>query len=116
MNVYSALAPQRAPTPYIVYVRKSVKPLHMQTGPPSPGILQRIYTFSIYDPSQSRTIMIADALRVLLDGYRGVLAVAANPSAQQYGVSACLFRTQKYMFDRDTQLHMQALDFFIQFS
>lgn len=115
-NVFSAFSQQRPTTPYLVFVQIGPRPLHAHNGPPSPGILQRIYQFSIFDPSQSSSISIADALRVLLDGYRGVMAISADPSAQQYSVQGCLFQSQKYLFDTDARVHMQALDFFIQFS
>ncbi len=115
-NVLSAYAQQRPSTPYLVFVQIGPRPLHAHNGPPSPGILQRTYQFSWFDPSQSSSIAGADSLRILLDGYRGIMAVSADPSAQQYSVQGCLFQSQKYMFDLDSQVHMQALDFFIQFS
>lgn len=114
-NVFSAFAQQRPTTPYLVFVQISPTPLHTHSGPPSPGILQRRYQFSIFDPSQSSSISIADALRVLLDGYRGSMAVSADPSAQQFSVKACLFVSQKYLYDAESRVHHQALDFFIQF-
>jgi hypothetical protein len=115
-NVFSAFAQQRPTTPYLVFVQIGPRPLHSHGGPPSPGILQRTYQFSIFDPSQSSSISIADSLRALLDGYRGVMAVSADPSAQQYSVQGCLFQSQKYMWDADARLHMQAQDYFIQFT
>lgn len=115
-NVFSAFSQQRPTTPYLVFVQIGPRPLHAHSGPPSPGMLQRIYQFSWFDPSQSSSIAGADALRLLLDGYRGSMAVSADPSAQQYSVQACLFQSQKYMWDADARIHMQALDFFIQFT
>jgi hypothetical protein len=115
-NVFSAYSQQRPATPYLVFVQIGPRPLHAHNGPPSPGILQRTYQFSIFDPSQSSSISIANDLRVLLDGFSGVMPVSADPSAQQYKVQACLFVSQRYIFDLDTQLHMQAQDFFIQFT
>ncbi len=67
-NVFSAFAQQRPATPYLVYVQIGPRPLHSHSGPPSPGILQRLYQFSWFDPSQSSSIAGADSLRVLLDG------------------------------------------------
>lgn len=115
-NVFSAYSQQRPTTPYLVFVQIGPRPLHAHNGAPSPGILQRVYQFSIFDPSQSSSISIADALRVLLDGYSGVMAVSADPSAQQYSVKACLFQSQKYMYDNESRVHHQALDFFVQFT
>jgi hypothetical protein len=114
-NVFSAFSQQRPATPYLVFVQIGPRPLHSHQGPPSPGILQRLYQFSIFDPSQSDSILVADTLRLALDGFSGSMAVSADPSAQQYSVKACLFQSQKYMFDADSRVHMQALDFFIQF-
>lgn len=115
-NVFSAFAQQRPTTPYLVFVQIAPRPLHSHQGPPSPGILQRTYQFSTFDPSQSDSILVADTLRVALDGFSGIMPVSADPSAQQYKVSSALFLSQKYMFDADSRVHMQALDFFIQFS
>ncbi len=115
-NVFSAFAQQRPTTPYLVFVQIGPRPLHSHQGPPSPGILQRTYQFSTFNPSQSGGILVADTLRIALDGFSGIMPVSADPSAQQYSVRAVLFQSQKYMFDLDTQLHMQAQDFFIQFS
>jgi hypothetical protein len=115
-NVFSAYsASQKPSTPYLVFVQIAPRPLHSHQGPPTPGILQRTYQFSVFDPSQSSSIANADSLRVLLDGFSGTMAVAAGPSAQTFSVKACLFVGQKYMFDPDARIHMQALDFFIQF-
>ncbi len=115
-NVFSAYSQQRPSTPYLVFVQIGPRPLHAHNGPPSPGILQRTYQLSWFDPSQSSSIAGANSLRILLDGYRGVMPVSADPSAQQYSVSACLLLSEHYQFDLDSQVHMQSLDFFIQFT
>lgn len=115
-NVFSAYSQQRPTTPYLVFVAITVRPLHSHQGPLSPGILQRTYQFSIFDPSQSSSITIADALEDLLDGYQGVMAVSADPSAQQYSIQTALLLSRNHMFDPESRVHHQALDFFIQFT
>jgi hypothetical protein len=72
-RVFVMRAPQKPAeqmkTPYIVFFQVGPSPMHSQTGPLD--LLDREYQVSIFDPSQSRALGIADELRRQLDGLRG---------------------------------------------
>jgi hypothetical protein len=72
-RVFLARAPQvpadQAKTPYLVFFPVGPSAYHTQVGPVT--LLDREYQVSIFDPSQSRAIGIADTLRLKLDGVRG---------------------------------------------
>jgi len=72
-RVFLLRAPQKPAeqmkTPYIVFFQVGPSPLHSQTAPLE--VLDREYQVSIFDPSQSRALGIADELRHQLDGLRG---------------------------------------------
>jgi len=56
-------------TPYLVFFQVGDSPQHAITGPLQ--LLDREYQVSIFDPSQSRAIGIADQLQAALNGVRG---------------------------------------------
>ena len=72
-RVFLMRAPQKPAeqmkTPYIVFFHIGPSPLHSQIGPL--GLLDREYQVSIFDPSQSRALGIADEIRHQLDGLQG---------------------------------------------
>lgn len=72
-RVFLQRAPQKPAeqmkTPYLVFFMVGPSPLHSMIGPLA--LLDREYQVSIFDPSQSRVLGIADELRRQLDGLRG---------------------------------------------
>jgi hypothetical protein len=106
-RVYSHRAPQVLPDPvkdpYIVFYRVSPTPQHTHLGP-SPGI-EREFQFSVFHESQSTTIAVADQLRRLLDGYRGLMG--------DVRVHAVYWAFDVYAFNDMTtpQLHQISTDF-----
>jgi hypothetical protein len=72
-RVFLMRAPQVAAeqmrTPYMVFFLVGPTPLHSITAPLA--VLDREYHISIFDPSQSRALGMADELRRQIDGIRG---------------------------------------------
>lgn len=105
-RVWFQQAPERPTQPYIVFHHISTDPLHVHSGSPMTTII-RVYQFSIFGLSQSAVSAIGNALRLLLDGYRGLMGGAGGVY-----VAACLIQSQgPFMYEPDTKLHHLPLDF-----
>jgi hypothetical protein len=104
-RVYSHKAPQNATAPYIVIYRISATPRHGHRG----GVptLERLFQFSVFSPSQSEAIGIADALRRLLDGYSGAMG--------SYSVRGAFWSNERALFNEVSGLHQIAADYTIQY-
>lgn len=108
-RVFLMRAPQvpadKQRTPYLIFFAVGPAPQHTQTGPVA--VLDREYQVSIFDPSQSRAIAIADSLRAKLDGVRGDYA------GIRFG--GIFYRSQSATFEPLTQLFHVIVTFRILF-
>jgi hypothetical protein len=97
-RVFLVRAPQApaatAVTPYMVFFHVSPQPLHSHSGPLD--LLRRDYQISIFDPSQTKALAIADSLRAAIDGFH-----------QTFGdvrFGSILYRNQTHAWEAKTQL------------
>lgn len=105
MRVYSQRAPAKPTTPYIVFSRIAVSPLMTHYG--APDTIRRTIQFSVFAATQSEALGIADALRKMLDGYKGLMGSVA--------VRAVFWRNEQYFYEDFTNLHHVPLDFEFQY-
>lgn len=105
-RVWFQQAPERPTQPYIVFHHIYTEPLHVHSGSPMSTII-RVYQFSIFGLSQSAVSAIGNALRRLLDGYKGLMGGASGVL-----VAACLLVSEApFMYEPDTKLHHLPMDF-----
>src|SRR5215471_18676030 len=75
-RVFLHRAPQvpadKATSPYMVFFPVApVDPLGLDTHSGPSRLIERLYQVSIFDPSQSKALAVADSLRMKLDGISG---------------------------------------------
>ena len=108
-RVFLMFAPQvPAPQqkwPYCVFFHVAPNPLHDHGGPLD--LLIREYQVSIFDPSQSKALAIADSLRNYLDGYRGTF--------EDTDFGGIFYMTQTGSREPDTELFHIVQEYRIQF-
>lgn len=72
-RVFLMRAPQvpaeQQTNPFAIFFHVSPIPMHAHSGPL--GLIERDYQVSSYDPSQTKVLGLADALRASLDGFVG---------------------------------------------
>jgi len=104
-RVFLARAPQKpAPqlkTPYMVFFHVGPEPMHVMEGLLTPLI--RVYQVSIFDPSQSLTIAIADTLRDMLVYWRGVYQNAL--------IGGIFYENETSAYELDVELHQKIIEF-----
>jgi hypothetical protein len=105
-RVYSHRAPQNLPTAladpaYIVFYRISAGPGHTHSGPIVKGI-ERTYQFSVFHMSQSVALAMADRLRRLMDGFRGLMGTV--------NVSGCFWAGETYSYTQESSMHGMNVD------
>lgn len=92
-------------TPYMVFQPVGPMPVHSMDGPVT--YLFREYQVSIFDPSQSMALGIADALRGAIDGLRG------DFEGIRFG--SIFFRAQTSAWQADTEIYDVVTSFQIAF-
>lgn len=97
---------EMAKTPYLVFFEIApTTSAYPQNGPLT--LQDRDYQISIYDPSQTRVVAIADSLRNYLDGYHATF--------ENVRFGGVFFHTQVSTYEADTQLFTVMQDYRIQF-
>lgn len=104
-RIYSHAAPQTGSTPYIVIYRISATPRMTHKG--APGMIERQMQFSIFGPSQSQILGIADALRRLINGYAGAMG--------DYTVRGVFWQGERPGYNELSKLHQISSDFTFQY-
>ena len=104
-RVFLSRAPQKpsppVKTPYMVYFHVGPEPIHVMEGLLTPLI--RVYQVSIFDPSQSRAIAIADTLRDMLVYWRGVYQDAL--------IHGIFYENETSAYEIDTEIHQKIIEF-----
>lgn len=80
--------------PFMIFFHVAPLPLVAHSGPLS--LINRDYQVSIYDPSQTKALAIADSLRAMLDGFR------ADYEGVRFG--GIFYRTQTHGYENETKL------------
>jgi hypothetical protein len=91
--------------PYAIFFHVAPTPMHDQCAPLT--LLTRDYQVSIFDPSQSKALALADALRTYLDGYK------AEYRDVLFG--GIFYVTQVSAYEPDTQLFHIVQEYRLQF-
>lgn len=107
-RVYWRRAPEQSTAPYLVFSDMAPEPLHSHSG--GSTTIQRAFQFSIFASGQSSAAALAVQLRLLLDGFSGLMGPTSDVR-----VCSCLWKNQFYNYEPDTKLHMEALDFRFQY-
>jgi len=81
--------------PFMIFFHLSPLPLGAHPGPLT--LMNRDYQISIYDPSQSKVLAIADSVRASLDGFREEF------EGVRFG--AIFYRNQTHGYETETKLH-----------
>jgi hypothetical protein len=110
-RVFLMRAPQapaaKQMVPYVVFFPVApIDPRATQTGPLSQ--VQRLYQVSIFDESQTRALAIADSFRQALDTLTG--------SFQEWHIGHCLYASQTWNWENDTQLFHVIQEYSIMFN
>lgn len=104
-RVFLIRAPQvpaeQQKNPFAIFYHIAPLPLHAHSGPLR--LMQRDYQVSIYDPSQSKALAIADTLRETLDGRREEF------EGVQFG--GIFYRLQAHRYETETKLFEVAQDY-----
>jgi hypothetical protein len=108
-RVFLVRAPQapasQQKTPYFVYFHIAPTIRHSHLGPI--GLYDRDYQVSIFDPSQSKALAIADSLRSYLDGMRG--------DFEGISFGGIFHRNQAQHYEDDTKLYHILQEYRIQY-
>lgn len=108
-RVFSHKAPQASgqsvAEPYLVIYRISPTPRHVHAGPVP--VIERLFQFSIFGRSQSAVLECADALRRLMDGYRGPMG--------SYDVSGVFWSGERMLLNETSGMHQAACDYRIHY-
>jgi hypothetical protein len=108
-RVFLLRAPQvpaeQRKNPYCVFFPIGPTPYRSHMGPL--GLLDRSYQFSIFDPSQTMALGLADALRSRLDGLRG------DYEGVLFG--GIFFDTQTWEYEPATAIFHITVEFTIQY-
>lgn len=99
-------APQQK-NPYIIFFHVApIDPLNTHAMGPL-DLQNRLYQVSIFDTSQTRALAIGDSLRMYLDGFNGDYA--------NVHIGHCLYMTQTWGYEDDTQLFQVIQEYSIMF-
>lgn len=98
--------PAKMVTPYAVFFQVGPTPRHTHSGPTN--YLERDYQVSMFDPSQSLLVAMADTLRNKLDGLRDAVY-------QGIDYRAILFKVQTSAFEENMEIWHLIQQFVIQF-
>jgi hypothetical protein len=104
---YARRAPERPPgDPYGVIWEFASDQANVHGG--VPGIKQRSIRVYVFSTKQDQSIAVADAVRVLLDGFKGTMGAIV--------VKAIFYRDQEYNFAEVAKLHESCVQYDLLFA
>ena len=104
-RIYQSRAPQNATAPYIVYHLVDDVGAGVMEGPA--GLTTKRFQFVCLAATQRAAVIVADALRGVLNGFRGTMDTTA--------VGSVLLVTQLYVYDPTTELDGVSADYRIMY-
>lgn len=102
-RVYPVKAPQNVAKPYVVLSKASGERTHALVGPV--GHARPRFRIHIFDSTYKGVKDVSNQIRHLLDGYSGLMGTVT--------VKACSLITEIDLYEDDTYLHHNVLDFLI---